>query len=408
MDDVVNDKRIKFFDVPKLGAYFAVPLIYKSCLFEASFDAGVDDALECKKLRAIQEEEKQKSEHASNKEEEEEKVYEEIIEAPYKTVEVKLVVAVDTMGQDRVFSEHQKGFIINWVSFIKTEWERAENQSLNHDINAHLARLSKDQQYLHEKQVEWQEEEKNLVEEHLKTLDPAIPEEIKAIEGQLALFELLKARLLQEFTDLYEFGHYKIVKYVKVFQIAFYLHKIDRDEIVEPKTNLINWKKSKKFLDSNFKELVHSLHPRGPKPYKPPVYSKTLKLEKDLLGISFEDVQNYSLSLSLLHRFLELYFKIRVLDVAFRRHEYNAKVEDREAAIKAAEDLAERRKRHLEEAKDLFDKELEALEEDAERPVFDEVKILQEFDETDSNKAIEIPPEIVPDEDGDIDWDEAI
>jgi hypothetical protein len=34
------------------------------------------------------------------------------------------------------------------------------------------------------------------------------------------------------------------------------------------------------------------------------------------------------------------------------------------------------------------------------------MKFLLEFDETEGNAAIEIPPEISPDEDGDIDWEE--
>ena len=131
-----------------------------------------------------------------------------------------------------------------------------------------------------------------------------------------------------------------------------------------------------------------------------------MKLEKDLLAIPFEEVQAYSLALSALYRFLEQYFKIRVMDVAHRRHEYNNKVEERENAIRAAEELADRRKKHLEDARDAYDREVEALEEDAERPVFDEGRILQEFDETDSNRPVEIPSEITPDEDRDIDWEE--
>ena len=66
MDDVVTDPRIKFFDVPKLGAYLAVPLT--SQLSErGQFHAGVDDATECRKLRAQQEEEKTKNEQPATR-----------------------------------------------------------------------------------------------------------------------------------------------------------------------------------------------------------------------------------------------------------------------------------------------------------------------------------------------------
>lgn len=406
VDDVVNDSRIKFFDVPKLGAYFAVPLTYKSCLFEASFDAGVEDSIECRKLRAQQEEEKQKSEHASNREEEEEKVYDEILEAPYKTIDVKLVAAFDTLGQDRTFRECEKELMVDWVTFLKNEWERAENNGLKRDIDAHILQHFKDQQRLHDKQAEWLDEEKNVVEEVIKAFEPTVNEEFKQIEGQLALLELYRKRLLDEFADLFELKHYRVLKYARVLQLAFYLSQKDRDEIVEPRTNMINWKRSKKFLNAEFKEFLSNLKPKGSKPYKPPVYAKTMKLEKDLLIINFEDVQHYSLALSALYKFIEHYLKVRIMDVTYRRHEYNAKVDEREAAIKAAEELAERRRKHVDDAREAHEKELEALEEDAEKPGFDEARVLQEFDETESNRPIEIPPEIKPDEDGDIDWEE--
>lgn len=406
VDDVVNDPRIKFFDVPKLGAYFAVPLSFNSCLFESSFDAGVEDALECRRLRAQQEEEKQKSEHTSNKEEEEEKNFEEVVEAPYKVAEIKLVIAVDTLGQDRVFTDEEKETVVNWAKFMRVEWERAENASLNRDINTHIAQHLKDQQRLHDKQSEWMEEEKNIVEDTFKSLDSAIPEELRHIESKMALLELYRARLVEEFPDLFELAEYKVLKFARVFQLAFYLQGVKREEVVEPRTNMINWKISKKFLNNNFKDFIKHVQPRGPKPSKPEVYAKTTKLERDLLSINFEDLQQYSLCLSTLYKFLEHYFKLRILDVTYRRHEYNFKVEERESAIKFSQELAEKRKKHLEDAREAYEKELEGLEEDAEKPEFDELKILQDFDENESNRPIEIPAEVQADEDGDIDWEE--
>jgi hypothetical protein len=406
VDDVVSDTRIKFFDVPKLGAYFAVPLTFNSCLFEASFDAGVEDALECRRLRAQQEEEKQKSEHTSNKEEEEEKVFEEIQEAPYKVVETRLVVALDTLGQDRTFTEAQKELTIEWVKFIKSEWERAENASLARDIQTHIGQHLKDQQRLHDKQSEWMEEEKNVFEEAVKSSDSSLPDDVRQLEGKVALLELYRNRLLEEFQDLLELFHYKVLKFARVFQLAFYLQGARREEVVEPRTNMINWKLAKKFLNQNFKSFITNVQPRGPKPEKPEVYAKTMKLERDLLAINFDDLQQYSLSLASLYKFLEQYFKVRISDVAIRRHDYNFKVEEREAAIRASKELAEKREKYLSDAREAFEKELEALEEDAERPEFEEIRILQEFDENESNRPVEIPAEVIPDEDGDIDWEE--
>jgi len=41
--EVVRDKQIYFFKVPKLGSYLAVRLEYETCLFEAALDAGIAD-----------------------------------------------------------------------------------------------------------------------------------------------------------------------------------------------------------------------------------------------------------------------------------------------------------------------------------------------------------------------------
>lgn len=404
--NVIDDPRIKFFDVPKLGSYLAVPLIYDSCLFEKSFDAGVEDALECRKLRLQQEEEKHRSEHTSNKEEEEEKVYEEIVEAPYQTVQIKFIVALDTLGQDRCFDESQVEKVINWVEFFRKEWERAENQCLKRDISCFTVQNLKDQQKINEKQADWAEEEKNLLEEAIKNLDPALPEDLKQIETQSAFLELFRKRLIDEFSAILDLVNYHIVKHSKLIKIALYLSGVERASIIEPGTNYLNWKKAKIFVNSNLRDFFTQLKAKGQKHEKPEPYAMTMKLEKDLLSMNIEDIQHYSLALANLYRFLEQYFKVRVLDVGYRRKIYNNKADERDNVIKAAQDILERRKKYLEDAKDAYDKEVEAMDEESEKPTFDENKLMQEFDENESNKVVEIPPEIVADVDNDIGWDE--
>lgn len=404
--NVLEDPRIKFFDVPKLGSYLAVPLTYKSCLFEKSFNAGVEDAFECRRLRIQQEEEKHKSEHTSNKEEEEEKVFEEIVEAPYKVVESKFVVALDTLGQDRCFTEHQVKTVVEWVEFFAVEWERAENQALKKDIGGFTVQNLKDQQKINEKQADWAEEEKTLLEETIKTLDPTLPDEVKQIETQSAFLELFRKRFIEEFHAFLDLVNSHMVRHTNLIKIALYLSGVDRISIIEPGTNILNWKKAKVFVNPNLKDFFTKLKAKGPKSDKPEPYAKTLKLEKDLLSINIEDVQQYSLSLANLYRFLEQYFKVRVLDVSYRRKIYNNKADERDNAIKAFQDLTDRRKKFYEEAKEAYEKEIESLDEDSEKPLFDDSKLLQEFDENESNKVVEIPPEIVADIDNDIGWDE--
>ena len=264
----------------------------------------------------------------------------------------------------------------------------------------------KEQQKLHDKHVEWAEEEKTTADDAIKGLHVSLSDEIKNIEAQQALFELYRNRVLNDFENLFKIVEFKIVKYVRVFQIGSDLSGILREDVVEDGTNMIHWKKAKKFLNEEFKNFLAKVKAKGPNENKPKIYAKTLKLEKYLQRIPFEEVQNYSLSLSLLYKFLEQFFKLRVLDVTFRRKEFIRKTEQREAAIKASEELEERKSKHLNDAKEAFEKEIEALEEGVEKPFFDTEKILQEFSEIEGNKPIEIPDELVPDEDGDLDWTE--
>lgn len=49
--EVVREPKIHFWQVPRLGSFMAVPMIYKSCLFEEAIDKALLDWSEIKKLR---------------------------------------------------------------------------------------------------------------------------------------------------------------------------------------------------------------------------------------------------------------------------------------------------------------------------------------------------------------------
>jgi len=43
IEEVVEEPRIHFYQVPRLGSYLAIKLEYDSCLSEEAFDAAVID-----------------------------------------------------------------------------------------------------------------------------------------------------------------------------------------------------------------------------------------------------------------------------------------------------------------------------------------------------------------------------
>lgn len=53
--EVVTESKMHYWQVPRLGSYMAIPLIYNSCLYEDSVDAALNDYIEKKKLKDEQE-----------------------------------------------------------------------------------------------------------------------------------------------------------------------------------------------------------------------------------------------------------------------------------------------------------------------------------------------------------------
>jgi len=43
VDEVVEEGRMHFYQVPKLGSYLTIKMEYNSCLTEEAFDAAVSD-----------------------------------------------------------------------------------------------------------------------------------------------------------------------------------------------------------------------------------------------------------------------------------------------------------------------------------------------------------------------------
>ena len=415
VEQVVGNAKMHFFDVPKLGAFLALPLVYKSCLNEVAFDAAVEDALKIKRMKAERElERQQKVENAGSlhsgagreEEETEQAVVDELQSEPFKTVDVKLVVCTDSLGQDRPFSEDQRDYCEWWVRTFQAHWERAEAESLQRDVVAYIQQHNLDQQLLNDKQTEWTEEERVAQEEAAK--DASQPEEAQRIASLKALLEVYRTRLLSGEMQrvLHAFADYKVLKHARVFQLAFYYFGIRKERLVERGTNRIQWKRAKQLLDHSFQTYIREVSPCGPKALEPPPYAMTTKLLADVERINVDEVQQYSLALGLLLRFLQTCLKLRQLDVAYRRAIYFRKRDERERAIQTANELAQRKADRLREARDAHEKAQTELEEGAEKTDFDEAKFMQEFDEHESNATVEIPPEVVPDKDGDIPFEE--
>ena len=43
VSEVVEESKIHFWKVPRLGSFMAIPLVYNSCLFESALDKAIED-----------------------------------------------------------------------------------------------------------------------------------------------------------------------------------------------------------------------------------------------------------------------------------------------------------------------------------------------------------------------------
>ena len=153
--EVVEEPRIHFYQVPRLGSYLAIKLEYDSCLTEEAFDAAVVDLKEVEAKKAEIEKEKRefdegqaakKAEFDENNEdpekqyEMEEKTWEEPKALPFKTEKVQYVVCLNTLGQDRKYTEEQKLAALRTVQAFRDRWEAVESENLENDVRKKLER----------------------------------------------------------------------------------------------------------------------------------------------------------------------------------------------------------------------------------------------------------------------------
>ena len=148
--------------MPRLGSYLAVKLEYDSCLSEEAFDAAVVDFQEVEAKRAEQDKERRDFEDAQAQKRQEfeeneenagaefvpeEKTWDEIGFQPFKTEKVQYVVCLDTMGQDRRYSEEEKLQALRTVQSFRDRWEVVEKTNLEGDVRKKLERAEYDKAY---------------------------------------------------------------------------------------------------------------------------------------------------------------------------------------------------------------------------------------------------------------------
>ncbi len=148
-----------YFRVPKLGAYLAVKLEYGACELDYALDVAIVDYQEVKQKKKEQEEEKklyyeklederiQREEEGAEEVVIEERIWEKIENRPFEEVKVSLVVCLNTMGQDRPFSEEETKEVLRRVREYRDKWEMGQKQNLQRDVIRRIENAVFDRNY---------------------------------------------------------------------------------------------------------------------------------------------------------------------------------------------------------------------------------------------------------------------
>ena len=248
---VVRQKDIHFWRVPRLGAFMAIPLVYKSCLSEAALDEAIVDWVECTKRIEAQDAKKAEweEEQAQIKEqkiaagedyEAPEEDWEDIKAKAFISQEKKFVICIDTLGQDRELTDEQKRFALKTAQDFKDAWEKFENDKITADRDQRILVNATDKEWLTENADKLIDEEQKFVEEKIIEIEADMQDEDhkNLVSNKFKLeFQALIMKEREELkARIDDFKQYKVVKYGKFLQALMYLLGYEKDKVVEPGT----------------------------------------------------------------------------------------------------------------------------------------------------------------------------
>lgn len=424
IDEVVRERRVKFFRVPRLGSLFCIKLTYNSCLFEHALDEGVNDFLDVEARKRQQEidisiweekEAKRKEEAEKNEQEfeEEHKEWEKITEKEFITTPVEYAVCLDTMGQDRKFTQAEIDLSLKAISNFILKWEEQERRSLRVDVTKRVERLNDDKVFLERYKLKYEdildkwidqnteeneepkeesariEERKKLKLDYFKKIlnghkievriesppetnkkDDRKDRRGKRDQHKDESKEEAKEEPEEEIDytdkwkkDIVDLKGFKIIKNCRIIQSAFYLLGYFREDICEEKTNKLCWKKAKKYINDEFFNKLHDYNPIGSKCGEYKKYQKINFIQKNLEEVKLEELEHDCVSLSFVYKYLQTAIEIRRGDVQKRYFHYVKLKEERDQAVEQENERLNERKAFLEEERKKWDDEHQKPEE---------------------------------------------
>ena len=323
----------------------------------------------------------------------------------YEKEDKNIYICLDTLGQDRIFSDEEIKYIKKVGGNIRKSLEDLEQSLLEKDRDIRIkfldeeTKIKTEEKYSDEK---FEECLNNRISQYYTSDEykskGITDENAKAFEGDLEKMRYLKKLIIEgdSLNILLTFQDFEFVEHIKVFQNLFYFAKTNPLDINENKTNKLEWKKARNFWKNIF-PYIQSYDPVGPKPEQIKQIYKLNKIKENLEAClqKRDEIKAYSQMIVMLIDLILHIIKLRHDNIIDRICKIAVYKDKRDKIIKENNEIEEERQKIIEAAKALnpnvrLPGEKEQLKEQEEEAKKEEGKESEENKEIkDDNKSKE-------------------
>ena len=281
----------------------------------------------------------------------------------YDKEDKNIYICLDTLGQDRIFSEEEIKYIKKVGANIKQSLEQLEQNLLEKDRDIRIKFLDQEAKIKTEEKYSDEKFEECINTRILQYYasdeykSKGVTDEItKAFEGDLEKMRYLKKLIIEGecLNILLTFQDFEFVENIKVFQNLFYFAKINPLDINENKTNKLEWKKARKLWNQIF-PYIQEYNPVGAKPEPKKQIYKLNKIKENLEAClqKRDEIKTYSQTLVMLMDLILHIIKVRHDDIIDRLCKIAVYKDKREKIIKENKEIEEERQKIIDAAKEL-------------------------------------------------------
>ena len=315
----------------------------------------------------------------------------------YDKEDKNIYLCLDTLGQDRIFTEEEIKYIKKVGANIKQSLENIEQNLLEKDRDIRIkflddeARIKAEEKYSDEKFDECVNTRISQYYASEEYKSKGITDDTaRSFEGDLEKMRYLKKLIIEGecLNILLTFQDFEFVEHIKAFQNLFYFAKINPLDINENKTNKLEWKKARKFWSEIF-PYIQEYNPIGAKPEPIKQIYKLNKIKENLETClqKREEMKTYSQTLIMFIDLILHIIKVRHDDIIDRICKIAVYKDKREKIIKENKEIDEERQKIIDAAKELNPNvRLPGEKEKEAEPKEEEKK--EEIKESEENKEI--------------------